>query len=101
MIILNSSSGRLPTPYFLLFGLVSIYHVHLPAEYFYALLSCLYCCVWGGLSVSCQFVFPLYCGVSSLLWVGLNVWLVKVFWLGKLASLFWWVELDLFSLEYN
>ena len=38
----------------------------------------------------------LYCGVSSL-WVGLYRWLVKVSWLGKLVSVFWWVELD-FSL---
>ena len=28
-------------------------------------------------------------------------WLVKVSWLGKLVSVFWWVELDLFSLECN
>ena len=26
---------------------------------------------------------------------------VKVSWLGKPASVFWWVELDLFSLECN
>ena len=42
----------------------------------------------------------LYCGVSSL-WVGLYEWLVKVSWLGKLVSVFWWVELDFFSLECN
>ena len=42
----------------------------------------------------------LYCGVSSL-WVGLDGWLVKVFWLGKLVLVFWWVELDFFSLECN
>ena len=42
----------------------------------------------------------LYCGVS-LLWVGLYRWLVKVSWLRKLVSVFWWVELDLFSLECN
>ena len=41
----------------------------------------------------------LYCGVYSL-WVGLYRWLVKVSWLGKLVSVFWWVELD-FSLECN
>ena len=29
--------------------------------------------------------------------MGLDVWLVEVCWLGKLASVFWWVELD-FSL---
>ena len=40
----------------------------------------------------------LYCGISSL-WVGLDGWLVKVSWLGKLVS--WWVELDFFSLECN
>ena len=42
----------------------------------------------------------LYCEVSSL-WVGLYGWLVKVSWLGKLVSVFWWVELDFFSLECN
>ena len=42
----------------------------------------------------------LYCGVSSL-WVGLDGWLVKVSWLGKLVLAFWWVELDFFSLECN
>jgi len=46
---------------------------------------------------------PEVCG-SSLLWRilpegALNEWLVKVSLLGKLASVFWWVELDLFSLE--
>ena len=33
--------------------------------------------------------------------MGLNEWLVKVSWLGELVSVFWWVELDLFSLECN
>ena len=47
-----------------------------------------------------QFVVPLYCGGSSL-WVGLDEWLVKVPWLGKLVSVFWRVELDFFSLECN
>ena len=42
----------------------------------------------------------LYCGVSSM-WVGLDGWLVKVSWLGKLVLVFWWVELDFFSLECN
>ena len=45
-------------------------------------------------------VVPLYCGDSSL-WVGLDKWLVKVSSLGKLASVFLWVELDFFSLERN
>ena len=42
----------------------------------------------------------LYCGISSVC-VGLYRWLVKVSWLGKLVSVFWWVELDFFSLECN
>ena len=36
-----------------------------------------------------------------MLWVWLDGWHVKVSWLGKLVSVFWWVELDFFSLEYN
>ena len=43
---------------------------------------------------------PLYCGGSSL-WMGLDEWLVKVSWLGVLASVFWWVELGLFCLKCN
>jgi len=38
----------------------------------------------------------LYCRISSLC-VGLYRWFVKVSWLGKLV--FWWEELDFFSLE--
>ena len=33
--------------------------------------------------------------------MGFYQWLVKVSWLGKLVSVFWWVDLDFFSLEYN
>ena len=94
MIILNSLS--LP----LLFGLVDIYPVPLPAEYFSAFSSFLDCYVWGGPSVFWQFVVLLYCGGSSL-WLDLDEWLVKVSWLGKLVLVFWWVELDFFSLECN
>ena len=68
----------------LLFGVVGIYPVPLPDEYFSAFSSCLDCCIWGGLSVFWQFVVPLYCGGSSL-WVGLDGWLVKVSWLGSLC----------------
>ena len=32
---------------------------------------------------------------------GLDDWLVKVSWLGKLALVFWCVELDFFPLECN
>ena len=43
---------------------------------------------------------PLYCGACSLS-VGLDLWLVKISWLEELASVFWWLELDLFSLGGN
>ena len=42
----------------------------------------------------------LFCGISSL-WVGLYGWLVKISWLEKFVLVFWWVELDIFSLECN
>ena len=41
---------------------------------------------------------PLNCGVFSL-WMGFYQCLVKVSWMGKLVSVLWWVELDIFSLE--
>ena len=51
----------------LLFGLVGIYPVPLPAGYSSVSSSCLYCYVWGGLSVFWQFV------EFSLLWSFLTV----------------------------
>ena len=51
----------------LLFGLVGIYPVPLPAGYSSVSSSCLYCCVWDGLSVFWQFV------EFSLLWSFLTV----------------------------
>ena len=51
----------------LLFGLVGIYPVPLPTGYSSVSSSCLYCCVWGGLSVFWQFV------EFSLLWSFLAV----------------------------
>ena len=62
-----------------------------------------YIAVWLWAShpnVLWQFAVPLCCRGSSL-WVGLDGWIVKVSWLGKLVSVFWWVELDFFSLEGN
>ena len=47
--------------------LVGIYPVPLPAGYSSVPSSCLYCCVWGGLSVFWQFV------EFSLLWSFLAV----------------------------
>ena len=79
---------------------MGIFHVPLPVEYFSAFSSCLDCCVWRGLSVFWRSVVPFYCGGFSQ-WVGLDDWLVKVSWLGKLVLVFWCMELDFFSLECN
>ena len=35
------------------------------------------------------------------MWVQLDKWLVKVSWLGKHVSMFWWVEMDFSSLQCN
>ena len=51
----------------LLFGLVGIYPVPLPARHSSVSSSCLYCCVWDGLSVFWQ------CVQFSLLWSFLTV----------------------------
>ena len=51
----------------LLFGLVGISPVPLPAGYSFVSSSCLYCCVWGDLSAFWQFV------EFSLLWSFLAV----------------------------
>ena len=47
--------------------MVCIYPVPLPVGYSSVSLSCLYCCIWGGLSVFWQFV------EFSLLWSFLAV----------------------------
>ena len=49
------------------FGLVGIHPVTLPAGYSSVSSSCLYCCIWGGLSALWQFV------EFSLLWSFLAV----------------------------
>ena len=58
------------------------------------------CSIWSGLSLFWWSVVPFYCGGFSQ-WVGLDDWLVKVSWLGKLVSVFWCMELDFFSMECN
>ena len=47
--------------------------------------------MFPGVRSSCSLWSSLYCALSSL-WVGLDGWLVKVSWLGKLVSVFWWVS---------
>ena len=84
----------------LLFGLVGIYAVPLPAGISLSL-HLVYITEFGvAFLYSGNLWRSLYYGVSSL-WVGLYWWLVKVSWLGKPVSVFWWVELDFFSLECN
>ena len=65
----------------LLFGLVGIYPVPLPAEYPTVSSSCLYCCVWGGLYVFWQFVeFSLlwnFLTVGGVGWVACQCFLVR------------------------
>ena len=84
----------------LLFGLVGISPIPLPAGIPLSL-HLGYIAAFGvAFLYSGNLWSSLYYGVSSL-WVGLYQWLVKVSWLGKLVSVFWWVELDFFSLEGN
>ena len=102
IIIQNSLLGRFPisssSSSFVWFG------VHLSCSFtcwvflYLFILFLLLCLGWPFCILAVCLV--LYCGVS-LLWVGLYGWLVNVSWLGKLVSVFWWVELDFFSLEYN
>ena len=83
-----------------MFGLEGIYPVPLPAGYS-SVSYFVYIAEFGvAFLYSGSLWSSLYCGVSSL-WVGLYRWLVKVTWLGKLVLVFWWVELDFFSLECN
>ena len=86
--IRNSLSDRfLSLP--LLFGLVGIYPVPLPAAYFSASSSCLYYCVWGGLSVSWPFVFSLlwsFLTVGGVVWVACQGFLVREACLGVLVG---------------
>ena len=74
----------------LLFGLVGIYPVPLPAGYFSASSSCLYCCVWGGLSSFWQFVeFSLlwsFLVVGGVGWVALQGFLVREACVGVLVG---------------
>ena len=61
---------------------MGIYPVPLPAGYSSVSSSCLYCCVWGGLSVFWQFVeFSLlwsYLTVGEVVWEACQGFLVRV-----------------------
>ena len=74
----------------LLFGLVGIYLVPLPAGYSSVSSSCLYCWVWGGLSVFWQFVeFSLlwsFLAVGGVVWVACQGFLVREACVGVLVG---------------
>ena len=74
----------------LLFGLVGISPVPLPAGYSSVSLSCLYCCVWGGLSVFGQFVeFSLvwsFLALGGFVWVACQGFLVREACVGVLVG---------------
>ena len=69
---------------------MGIYPVPLPAKYFSAFSSCLYCCVWGGLSVFWQFVeFSLlwsFLAVGGVVSVALQGFLVREACVGVLVG---------------
>ena len=78
---------------------MGIYPVPLPGEYFSAFSFCLDCCVLVAFPYSGHFD-------SSLLWrfltVGGVVWVAcQGFLVREACSVFRWVELDFFSLEFS
>ena len=79
----------------LLFGLVDIYPIPLPAGFFSDFSSCLYCCVWGGLSSFWQFVeFSLlwsFLVVGGVGWVACQDFLVREACVGVLVSGAWFL----------
>ena len=74
----------------LLFGLVGISPVPLPAWYSSVSSSCLYCCVWGGFSVFWQFVefFLLwsFLAVGGVVRVACQGFLVREAYVGVLVG---------------
>ena len=74
----------------LLFDLMGIYTVSLPAVYFSAFSSYLYCCVWGVLSEFWQFVeFSVlwsFLTVGGVVWVACQGFLVREACVGVLVG---------------
>ena len=95
IIILNSFSGRFPISSFVWLG------GHFSCSFACWVFLCLFI-LFRLLCLEWAFCILLVCG-SFLLWRflpvgGVDDWLVKVSWSGKLASVFWCLELDFFSL---
>ena len=73
----------------LLFGLVGLYPVPLPAGYSSVSPSCLYCCVWGGLSVLAVCGSSLlwsFLAVDGVVWVAYQSFLVREAFVGVLVG---------------
>ena len=72
------------------FGLVGIYTVPLPAGYSFVCSSCLYCCVWGGLSLFWQLVelsfLWNFLAVGGVVWVACQGFLVREACVGVLVG---------------
>ena len=79
---------------------MDFYYISSPVVYFSVISFHLDLCVWGPFSTGLGPMVPLYCEVCSL-WLWLDQWLAKFSWLGEFVSVFWWVDLYLFSLECN
>ena len=96
IIILNSFSGRFPVSssfclaWWAFFMFLYLLGISLPFHL-------VQIAVFGVAFLFWWSVVPFSSGGFSQ-WVGLDDWLVKVSWLGKLASVFWCMELDFFSL---
>ena len=99
IIIWNSLSGRFPiSSSFVWFG------GHFSCSFTCWVFLCLFIlfrllCLGWPLCILAVCDSSLMCKFLSV--GGLDEWLVKVSWLGKLVLVFWWVELDFFSLECN
>ena len=81
-----------------LFNPVGFNHVPSSSGCFSVTSFRLICCVWDLFLAGWKAVVPVNYGVC-LPWVGLDQWLLKVFWLGGFVFVFWWVELDLVILK--
>ena len=65
---------------------MGIYPVPLPARYSSVSSSCLYCCVWGGLSVFWQFVLWHFLAVCGFVQVACQGFLVREACVGVLVG---------------
>jgi len=77
---------------------VDFYYILSCDAYFSVFSFCLSYCIWGPLSAGWKAIVPINHGVCPL-WVGLDQYLLNVFRLEGLVSVFWWVKLNFVSLK--